>query len=163
MGNGRRRRATFRLFGARFFCYELKNDFINDLMRFITNELFLFMTMSICFRKLVFQLKEFLPIGKMKHRMKKVKESSFKFVNNSFNFVDFRYIVKLTPYGYPKERVNVLFLSFVSDNWRKFLFPIAAIAVIVAFLLIPRGQADNGRFVLSEQNPFHELIEEDKM
>ena len=55
----------------------------------------------------------------------------------------------------------MLFLSFVSDNWRKFLFPIAAIAVIVAFLLIPRGQADNGQLVLSEQNPLKELDEED--
>jgi competence protein ComEA len=51
------------------------------------------------------------------------------------------------------ERVKVLFLSFVSDNWRKFLFPMAAIAVIVAFLLIPHGQADNGQLVLSDQNP----------
>ena len=42
-----------------------------------------------------------------------------------------------------KGRVIALFLSFVSDHWRKFLFPVAAIAVIVAFLLIPRGQADN--------------------
>jgi competence protein ComEA len=59
------------------------------------------------------------------------------------------------------ERVKVLFLSFVSDNWRKFLFPMAAIAVIVAFLLIPHGQADNGQLVLSEQNPLKELDEED--
>ena len=55
----------------------------------------------------------------------------------------------------------VLFLSFVSDNWRKFLFPIAAIAVIVAFLLIPHGQADNGQLVLSEENPLKEIDEED--
>ena len=59
------------------------------------------------------------------------------------------------------ERVNTLFLSFVSDHWRKFLFPVAAFAAIVAFLLIPRGQADNGEIVLSEQNPFPELIEEE--
>jgi competence protein ComEA len=61
------------------------------------------------------------------------------------------------------ERVKVLFLSFVSDNWRKFLFPMAAIAVIVAFLLIPHGQADNGQLVLSDQNPnpFKEINEED--
>ena len=59
------------------------------------------------------------------------------------------------------ERVKILFLSFVSDNWRKFLFPIAAIAVIIAFLLIPRGQANNGQLVLSEQNPIpEENIEE---
>ncbi|WP_172369324.1 helix-hairpin-helix domain-containing protein [Sporosarcina jiandibaonis] len=55
------------------------------------------------------------------------------------------------------ERVKVLFLSFVSDNWRKFLFPMAAIAVIVAFLLIPHGQADKGQLVLSEQNPLNEV------
>ena len=59
------------------------------------------------------------------------------------------------------ERVKVLFLSFVSDNWRKFLFPMAAIAVIVAFLLIPHGQADNGQIVLSEQNPLQDINEED--
>lgn len=59
------------------------------------------------------------------------------------------------------ERVNTLFLSYVSDHWRKFLFPVAAIAAIVAFLLIPRGQADNDDIVLSEQNPFPELIEEE--
>jgi len=53
-----------------------------------------------------------------------------------------------------KERVILLFLSFVSDNWRKFLFPIAVLAVVAAFLLIPRGQANN-----SEQNLFPELIE----
>lgn len=59
-----------------------------------------------------------------------------------------------------EERVNRLFLSFVSDNWRKFLFPIAAIVVIVAFLFIPRGQSDNGMIVMSEQNPPFELLEE---
>lgn len=59
-----------------------------------------------------------------------------------------------------EERVNRLFLSFVSDNWRKFLFPIAAIAVIAAFLFIPRGQSDNGMIVMSEQNPSFELLEE---
>ena len=37
----------------------------------------------------------------------------------------------------------------------------AAIAVIAAFLLIPRGQADNGQLVLSEQNPLKEIHEED--
>lgn len=57
--------------------------------------------------------------------------------------------------------MKILFLSFVSDNWRKFLFPIAAIAVITALLLIPRGQADSGQIVLGDQNPFPELIEED--
>ena len=60
-----------------------------------------------------------------------------------------------------KERVNLLFLSFVSEHWRKFLFPVAAVAAIIAFLLIPRGQADNGNIVLGELNPFPELIQED--
>lgn len=57
--------------------------------------------------------------------------------------------------------MKTLFLSFVSDHWRKFLFPIVAIAAILAFLLIPRGQVDNEPIVLSEQNPFPELIEEE--
>ena len=60
-----------------------------------------------------------------------------------------------------KGRVILLFLSFVSNHWRKFLFPMAAIAVIVAFLLIPHGQADNGQIVLSEQNPLQDINEED--
>ena len=42
-----------------------------------------------------------------------------------------------------KERVNVLFLSFVSGKWRKIITPIAAIAVISAFLFFPKGQADD--------------------
>ena len=60
-----------------------------------------------------------------------------------------------------KGRVTVLFLSFVSENWRKFLFPVAAIAVIIVFLLIPRGQAGNESIVISEQNPFPELIDDE--
>ncbi len=60
-----------------------------------------------------------------------------------------------------EERVNVLFLSFVSGKWRKIITPIAAIAVLSAFLFFPKGQADNNAFVMSEQNPFPELIEED--
>ena len=57
-----------------------------------------------------------------------------------------------------EERVTVLFLSFVSGNWRKFITPIAAIAVISAFLFFPRGQADDNTFVMSDQNPFPELL-----
>ncbi|MBO0587015.1 helix-hairpin-helix domain-containing protein [Sporosarcina sp. E16_8] len=38
--------------------------------------------------------------------------------------------------------------------------PIAAIAVISAFLFFPKGQADDNTFVMSDQNPFPELIEE---
>lgn len=60
-----------------------------------------------------------------------------------------------------EERVNVLFLSFVSSKWRKILTPIAAIAVVSAFLFFPRGQADNNAFVMSGQNPFPEVIEEE--
>lgn len=59
-----------------------------------------------------------------------------------------------------EERVNVLFLSFVSSKWRKIITPIAAIAVISAVLFLPKGQADNNTFVMSEQNPFPEMIEE---
>lgn len=59
-----------------------------------------------------------------------------------------------------KERVNVIFLSFVSEHWRKFLFPLAAVAVIVAFLLIPRGQADNGDIIMGDQNSFSTLLDE---
>lgn len=60
-----------------------------------------------------------------------------------------------------KGRVTALLLSFVSDNWRKFLFPIAAIAVIIVFLLVPRGQAGNESIVTNDQNPILELIEEE--
>ncbi|WP_318615106.1 helix-hairpin-helix domain-containing protein [Sporosarcina sp. YIM B06819] len=59
-----------------------------------------------------------------------------------------------------EERVNVLFLSFVSSKWRKIITPIAAIAVISALLFLPKGQADNNMIVMSEQNPFPALIEE---
>lgn len=57
--------------------------------------------------------------------------------------------------------MNLLFLSFVSEHWRKFLFPVVALAALIAFLFIPRGQADNNNIVLSEQTPFPELIQED--
>ncbi len=60
-----------------------------------------------------------------------------------------------------EERVTVLFLSFVSGKWRKIITPIAAIAVISAFLFFPKGQADDNTFVMSDQNPFPELIEEE--
>ncbi len=60
-----------------------------------------------------------------------------------------------------KEGVKPLFLSLVSDHWRKFLFPVVAVAAIVAFLLIPRGQAETTNIVLGEQNPFPELVEEE--
>lgn len=65
-----------------------------------------------------------------------------------------------------KERVNMLFLSFVSEKWRKLLTPIAAAAVIAAILFFPRGQADTNEFVMSGENPFPEetasLIEPEK-
>jgi len=60
-----------------------------------------------------------------------------------------------------KGRVTALLLSFVSDNWRKFLFPVAAIAVIIVFLLVPRGQAGNESIVTNEQNPILEFVEEE--
>lgn len=59
-----------------------------------------------------------------------------------------------------EERVTVLFLSFVSGKWRKIITPIAAIAVISAFLFFPKGQADDNTFVMSDPNPFPELMEE---
>lgn len=59
-----------------------------------------------------------------------------------------------------KERVTVLFLSFVSGKWRKIITPIAAIAVVSAILFFPRGQADTDSYVVSGQNPFPELEEE---
>jgi competence protein ComEA len=62
-----------------------------------------------------------------------------------------------------EERVNVLFLSFVSGKWRKIITPIAAIAIISAFLFFPKGQTDNNAFVMSDQNPFPELIEENSV
>jgi competence protein ComEA len=57
--------------------------------------------------------------------------------------------------------VTVLFLSFVSGKWRKIITPIAAVAVISAFLFFPKGQADDNTFVMSDQTPFPELIEEE--
>jgi competence protein ComEA len=62
-----------------------------------------------------------------------------------------------------KERVTVLFLSFVSGKWRKIITPIAAIAVLSAFLFFPKGQADENTFVMSDQNPFPEVIEEERV
>lgn len=55
------------------------------------------------------------------------------------------------------ERVIFLFLSFVSNHWRKFLFPAIAITIVAVFLLNPRGQA-----IDSEQPLFPELIEEEQ-
>lgn len=57
------------------------------------------------------------------------------------------------------ERVTVLNVSFVTRNWRKFLIPIAAISAIIAFLLFPREQSDSASIVMSNQNPFPELVE----
>jgi competence protein ComEA len=62
-----------------------------------------------------------------------------------------------------EERVTVLFLSFVSGKWRKIITPIAAIAVLSAFLFFPKGQADENTFVMSDQNPFPEVIEEERV
>jgi len=57
------------------------------------------------------------------------------------------------------ERVTVLNVSFVTRNWRKFLIPIAATAVLIAFLLFPREQTNSANIVMSNQNPFPDLIE----
>ncbi|WP_168157263.1 helix-hairpin-helix domain-containing protein [Sporosarcina ureilytica] len=57
--------------------------------------------------------------------------------------------------------MNHLFQSFVSDNWRKLLFPLVAIAVILAYLFIPRGQADDSPIDFSEQIPFSEVNEKE--
>ncbi|MFD1927366.1 helix-hairpin-helix domain-containing protein [Sporosarcina siberiensis] len=57
------------------------------------------------------------------------------------------------------ERVTVLNVPFVTRNWRKFLIPIAAITAIIAFLLFPREQSDSASIVMSNQNPFPELVE----
>jgi competence protein ComEA len=62
-----------------------------------------------------------------------------------------------------KERVTILFLSFVSRKWRKILIPITAIAVVTALLLFPRGQSDNGIIITSAQNPFTDLIKENEL
>lgn len=51
-----------------------------------------------------------------------------------------------------------MFLSFVSDHWRKFLFPAIVVTIVAVFLLNPRGQANN-----SEQHLFPELIEEEQV
>ncbi|WP_342511213.1 helix-hairpin-helix domain-containing protein [Sporosarcina sp. FSL K6-1522] len=60
-----------------------------------------------------------------------------------------------------EERVNVLFLSFVSSKWRKIITPIAALAVLSALLFFPREQIDNNEFVVSGQKPFPEASEEE--
>ncbi|WP_438311061.1 helix-hairpin-helix domain-containing protein [Sporosarcina sp. FA9] len=57
------------------------------------------------------------------------------------------------------ERVTVLNVSFVTRNWRKFIIPIAAIVAIIAFLLFPREQTNSASIVMSNQNPFPDLIE----
>lgn len=63
---------------------------------------------------------------------------------------------KITPYGLRDERVTVLFLSFVSDHWRKFLFPLIAVMAMLVFLFVPRGQAGQKTVSLSEQFPIEE-------
>lgn len=57
--------------------------------------------------------------------------------------------------------MKILFLSIVSEHWRKFLFPIVAVAAIVIYLLIPHGQPDSDLIVEDEQTPFTAFIEED--
>lgn len=52
--------------------------------------------------------------------------------------------------------MTVLFLSFVSDHWRKFLFPLIAVMAMLVFLFVPRGQAGQKAVSLSEQFPIEE-------
>lgn len=59
-----------------------------------------------------------------------------------------------------EERVIGLFLSSVSSKWRKFITPLAAIAVVTVLLFFPRGQSTSKLHVESGENPFPELIEE---
>lgn len=58
------------------------------------------------------------------------------------------------------ERVNKLFSTWLSGNWRRIITPIAAIAVVSAILFFPRGQADNEFIVESGQLPNIGLVEE---
>lgn len=60
-----------------------------------------------------------------------------------------------------KERVNRLFLSLVSGKWRKIIIPITAVAVVSVFLFFPKGQSDDQMLIMSDSNPFPELIEEE--
>ncbi|MFS0575286.1 helix-hairpin-helix domain-containing protein [Sporosarcina sp. 179-K 3D1 HS] len=53
-----------------------------------------------------------------------------------------------------------LFLPSVFSKWRKFITPLAAIAVVAAILFFPRGQSTDDSKV-GGQNPFPELIEEE--
>ncbi|MCM3710830.1 helix-hairpin-helix domain-containing protein [Sporosarcina luteola] len=66
----------------------------------------------------------------------------------------------MTPYGCLVERVGKLFLSIVSGKWRKIITPIAAIAVLSAFLFFPRGQAGSQLTVEGGQSPIIDVIQE---
>lgn len=55
----------------------------------------------------------------------------------------------------------MLFLSFVSDHWRKCLFPLIAVVAVLVFLFIPRGQAQQETDFFDEQIPFEENEVED--
>lgn len=54
-----------------------------------------------------------------------------------------------------------LLLSFISDHWRRFLFPLIALVAILAFMFIPRGQAENELVLLGEKIPIQENIIEE--
>lgn len=46
--------------------------------------------------------------------------------------------------------------SFLSKHWRKFLFPLIVVSVILAILFTPRGREEKEPIVLSEHTPFLE-------
>lgn len=53
-----------------------------------------------------------------------------------------------------------MFLSFVSDHWRKLLFPLFAVMAMLVFLFIPRGQVSQEGLVFDEQIPIQENLVE---
>lgn len=59
--------------------------------------------------------------------------------------------------------MKCLFLSFVSDHWRKLLFPLIAVMAMLVFLFIPRGQADQELISFDEQIPIEENQVEDAL
>lgn len=50
--------------------------------------------------------------------------------------------------------------SFLSKHWRKFLFPLIVVSVILAILFTPRGREEKEPIVLSEATPFLESNDE---
>lgn len=86
----------------------------------------------------------------------KVRCLRFLFGKIMIEFSGYLIYNKNTPYGLRSERVTVLFLSFVSNHWRKLLFPLIAVLAMLVFLFVPRGQAGQETVLLSEQFPIEE-------